>query len=175
MAGKVASSKRHVSRKSGHRSRGLILIGVLKLMKGSLFVAVGFGLLKLLHHDLYPMAVRLVEALRFDPGNAFINTILDDVSLVNDHRLRQLSVFTFAYASLDFLEGTGLVLQKTWAEYVTLALTASFLPIEILKTVNHPTWWKLLLILANLAVVLYLVWLLPKQQGAKTGKSRAES
>jgi uncharacterized membrane protein (DUF2068 family) len=155
-------------RRSRHHARGLVLIGALKLLKGTLFVALGFGLLKLLHHDLYAMAMRLVEALRFDPGNAFINTLLSELSLVNDHRLRQLSIFTFAYAALDFLEGGGLVMEKAWAEYVTLVLTASFLPIEVLKTMHHPTWWKLLLILANLAIVLYLVWLLARQNRAGT-------
>ena len=159
---------------AGHRSRGLILIGALKLLQGTLFVALGFGLLKLLHRDLYPMAMQLVEALRFDPGNTFINTMLDNLSLVDDHRLRQLSILTFAYAGLDFLEGTGLVLEKRWAEYVTLALTASFLPIEILKTIHHFTWWKLLLIGVNATIVMYLVWLLQRQEISKMGSGRAK-
>lgn len=167
MTGSRAPAARHKAGKSTRHSRGLIIIGVLKLLKGSLFVALGFGLLKLLHRDLYAIAMKLVETLRFDPGNTFIYTLLDDVSLVNDHRLRQLSLLTFAYAGLDFLEGTGLVLEKAWAEYVTLALTASFLPIEILKTIHHFTWWKLLLIVANIAIVLYLVWLLQRQQVPK--------
>ena len=164
VTGKVASPTVLAARHTGHHSRGLILIGALKLLKGLLFVALGFGLLRLLHHDLYAMAMRLVDVFRFDPDNVFVNTVLGEVALVNDHRLRELSIFTFAYASLDFLEGTGLVLEKAWGEYVTLILTASFLPIEILKTLHHPTWWKFLLILANVAVVVYLVWLLRRQE-----------
>jgi uncharacterized membrane protein (DUF2068 family) len=143
-----------------------MVIGALKVLTGMFFVAVGFGLLKLLHRDLYQLAMRVVETLRFSPENVFINTLLSDVSKVNDHRLRQLSVFTFAYAALDMIEGTGLVLRKTWAEYVTLVLTAAFLPLEILKSFHHPTWWKFLLILANAVILVYLVWLM-KQQGAK--------
>ena len=156
----MTQKKSRQGSRSSRGSRGLIVIGTLKLLKGTLFVALGFGLLKLLHRDLYPLAMRLIEILRFDPGNSFINTLLDDLSLVNDRRLRQLSVFTFAYAALDFLEGSGLVLQKAWAEYVTLVLTAAFLPLEILKSLHHPTWWKLLLILVNAAIVYYLIWLL---------------
>ncbi len=154
-----------------HRSRVLILIGVLKLCKGVLFVALGFGLLRLLHRDLYHLAMRLIDTLRFEPSNVFINTLLGDLSLVNDHRLRQLSVFTFSYAALDFLEGSGLVLEKRWAEYVTLVLTAAFLPLEMLKTYYHPTWWKFLLILVNAAIVAYLIWLLPRQQSARTARN----
>lgn len=141
------------------------MIGVLKILKGTLFVALGFGLLKLLHRDLYQLAMQLIETFRFSPGNVFINTLLGDVSRVNDHRLRELSVFTFAYAALDFIEGTGLVLQKPWAEYFTLVLTAAFLPVEILKSLHHPTWWKFLLILVNGIIVFYLLTLV-RQKGA---------
>ncbi len=166
MTRRASSSPQKTGRKAARPSRGLIVIGILKLLKGTLFVALGFGLLKLLHRDLYQLAMQLVETLRFSPGNVFINTLLGDVARVNDHRLRELSVFTFAYAALDFLEGTGLVLQKRWAEYFTLVLTAAFLPIEILKSMHHPTWWKLLLILVNGAIVFYLVWLL-RQKGTQ--------
>jgi uncharacterized membrane protein (DUF2068 family) len=161
----AAKATRSAPKRGKHHTKGLVLIGLLKLMKGTLFVALGLGLLKLLHHDLYTLAMRLVEALRFDPGNAFINTLLGQVSLLNDHRLRQLGIFALAYAALDFLEGIGLVLEKAWAEFVTLALTASFLPIEALKTVHHPTEWKFLVILANFAVVVYLAWLIFRQRG----------
>lgn len=147
--------------------RGLVLIGVLELLKGTLLLALGFGLLKLLHHDLYAMTMQLVGTLRFDPNNTFINTLLGEVSMMNDHRLWEWSAFTFACAALYFLEGIGLVLEKAWGEYVTLAVTALFLPVEVLKTMPHPTWWKLLLILANLVIVLYLAWVLRKNN-AKT-------
>jgi uncharacterized membrane protein (DUF2068 family) len=153
-----------------HRARILVLIGILKLCKGVLFVALGFGLLRLLHHDLYSMAMHLIEVLRFDPGNAFITTLLSNISWVTDARLRQLSLFTFAYAALDFIEGLGLTLEKTWAEYTTLIVTAAFLPLEIVKTLHHPTWWKLLLILANAALVGYLITLLTPPQAGQPRK-----
>ena len=56
------------------------------------------------------------------------------------------------------LEGVGLVLGKVWAEYVTLILTASFLPWEVIEIIRHVTWIKVVLLLVNLAVVIYLVF-----------------
>ena len=153
-----------------HRARILVLIGILKLCKGVLFVALGFGLLRLLHQNLYGLAMHLVEVLRFDPGNAFINSLMSNISWMTDARLRQLSLFTFAYAALDFIEGTGLALEKTWAEYTTLIVTAAFLPLEILKSLHHPTWWKLLLIVANAALVGYLITLLTPPQHTQKGQ-----
>lgn len=161
------------SRPSEHK-RWLVTIGALKLIKGAFFVAVGFGLLKMLHHDVYMVALRVVEALRFDPDRLAIAKFLEETSLVNDHRLKQLSALTFAYAALDFIEGTGLVLRKRWAEYFTLILTTAFLPLEAIHLIHHPSRWTLLVALLNVAVVAYLAWLVPAQRHASAPRPSAQ-
>ena len=50
------------------------------------------------------------------------------------------------------------MLRKIWAEYVTLILTASFLPWEMFEIFRHVTWIKIVLTLLNIAVVVYLVF-----------------
>ena len=37
-------------------------------------------------------------------------------------------------------EGIGLYLEKAWGEYLTLAITVSFLPLEIFEIVRRLTW-----------------------------------
>lgn len=144
--------------------RWLELIGVLKLVKGAFFVALGFGLLRMLHHDLYLFALQAVEALHLDPDRQAIATLLDKVTLLNDHRLKQLSAVVFIYAGLDFVEGTGLVLEKRWAEYFTLILTVALLPLEAVKLIHHPNHWTLVLLLVNILIAIYLAWLvLPRR------------
>jgi uncharacterized membrane protein (DUF2068 family) len=54
------------------------------------------------------------------------------------------------------IEGTGLVLEKVWAEYFTLILTGSFLPWELYEIIRHVTVFKIVLTLLNLAVFIYL-------------------
>jgi len=139
-------------------SRWLVLIGVLKLLKGLLFILLGVGALHLLHKDLVDALMNLIVAMRFDPENHFVNLVLEKVAMVNPHRLRELSVAIFCYAGLDIIEGTGLALEKTWAEYLTLILTASFLPWELFEIIRHVTWWKVVLLLLNTVVVIYLIF-----------------
>lgn len=147
--------------------RWLELIGVLKLVKGAFFVALGFGLLRMLHHDLYLFALQAVEALHLDPDRLVIATLLDKVTLLSDHRLKQLSAVVFIYAGLDFIEGTGLVLEKRWAEYFTLILTVALLPLEAIKLIHHPNHWTLTILLVNILIAIYLAWLvLPKRPSA---------
>ena len=138
-------------------SRWLVLIGVLKLLKALLFVLLGVGALKLLHKDLVDVLTRLIVGLRFDPENHFINLLLEKVALISPHRLKEISLAIFLYAGLDVIEGTGLVLEKVWAEYFTLILTASFLPWELFEIIRHITWLKVVLLTLNLLVLVYLV------------------
>ncbi|MHB8389248.1 MAG: DUF2127 domain-containing protein [Acidobacteriaceae bacterium] len=149
------------------RHRWLELIGVLKLLKGAFFVALGFGLLRMIHRDLYMFALQMVEALHLDPDRIAIARLLEKASLLNVHRLKQLSALVFIYAALDFIEGTGLVLEKRWAEYFTLVLTVALLPLEAIKLIHHPNHWTLFLLLANILIVIYLAWLiLPRRPSA---------
>jgi uncharacterized membrane protein (DUF2068 family) len=134
----------------------IVAIGVLHLLKAMLFFLLGIGALKLLHKDLMDVATHFIVDLRFDPEGKFVNLVLDKLSLIDTHRLKQISIVIFAYASLDAIEGVGLVMRKRWAEYITLALTASFLPWELYEIIRHVTWLKIGLTLINLAVVVYL-------------------
>lgn len=141
------------------RHRWLELIGLLKLLQCAFFVAMGFGLLRMLHHDVYMFALQAVETLHLDPDRLMIARLLDKVSLVTDHRLKQLSALVFLYASLDCVEGVGLMLEKRWAEFLTLGLTVALLPFELFKLIQHPNHWTLLIFLINIAIAVYLAWL----------------
>ena len=149
----VEQLKKH----AGHDS-GLVIIGVFKLLKGLLFVLLGIGALKLVHRDIVDMLTHWLMDMRFDPESRFVNLVLDKAAMIDAHRLRQISIAIFCYAGLDFIEGTGLVLEKTWAEFLTLTLTASFLPWEFFEMLRRPTWVKAGLTLVNVVVVVYLVF-----------------
>lgn len=141
------------------RHRWLELIGFLKLLKGAFFVAVAVGLLQMLHRDIYLFALQAVQALHLDPERQLISSLLDKISLITDHRLRQLSTLVFLYAGVDFIEGIGLILEKRWAEYFTLILTIALLPLEVFKLAHHPNHWTVSILIANILIVIYLFWL----------------
>jgi uncharacterized membrane protein (DUF2068 family) len=155
------------------RNRWLIAIGVLKLLKAALFVSMGFGVIKLLHKDVADVLLRAFMALRFDPENRIVNMLLEKSALLSPHRLKEISYAIFLYAALDTIEGTGLVLEKVWAEYFTLLLTGCFLPWEFYEIIRRVTMWKIVLILLNLAVFIYLFKVVQEKvrrhRQAKTG------
>jgi uncharacterized membrane protein (DUF2068 family) len=149
-----------------HRDRGLLLIGLFKLGKAILFFALGLGAVHLLHKDIGDEVMRLATALKFDPESKFVTLLLDKADLIDAHRLKQISLATFAYSALALTEGVGLMLEKVWAEYLTLCLTVSFLPWELYELARQPNLFRLSLLLINLAVLAYLVWLLRRKKVA---------
>ena len=154
------------------RNRWLELIAVYKLLQAALLVSVGVGALKLLHKDVADELTNLAMALRMNPEGRLVGFLLDKASLLDDHRLRQISLFLFGYAFLGLLEGLGLILEKVWAEYLTAIITASFLPFEIFELMHRVTWLRIGLLVVNLAVLAYLVGHLIRSKTAKGSKSR---
>ncbi|MBT9332940.1 DUF2127 domain-containing protein [Paracidobacterium acidisoli] len=147
-------------RSSSVHDKWLIAIGVYKLVEATLFVLLGIGAVKLLlrRADLVDVATHFINVLRFNSEGRLVNLILERVAMIDPHRLRQISAVIFGYAALHATEGIGLVLQKAWAEYVTIILTASFLPWEFWEMHRHLTWMKAGVTAVNVLVVVYLVF-----------------
>jgi uncharacterized membrane protein (DUF2068 family) len=134
----------------------LLLIGLFKLVKGVSLLIVAFGLLRLLHRDVAEVTQHWIEFLRVDPENRFIHRALTKVLRVTPKQLKELSAGTLVYAAIFLTEGTGLLLRKHWAEYMTLISTGLFIPLEIYEIHRHFTMVKLVVTLVNALIVWYL-------------------
>ena len=135
----------------------LFLIGLFKLFKAALLIAVGIGAVKFLHKDLSSTVLHWVQVLRVDPDSRYIRGTLVRIFRVTPKQLRELSAGTFIYAALFLTEGTGLLLRKHWAEYFTIITTALFIPLEIYELFRHFTVTKLVVTGINVLIVWYLV------------------
>jgi uncharacterized membrane protein (DUF2068 family) len=147
--------------------RGLLLIGVLKLLKGLSLIVAGIGLLSLLHRDAADTIRHWIEYVRIDPHDRLIDHLLEKVAGVSHRTLRRLGVGTLLYAAVFCTEGVGLLMAKHWAEYLTAGVTASFLPIEAYELIRHPSPVKAVVILVNVAVVIYLVIEIRRDRAAR--------
>ena len=140
----------------GSTSRWILLIGAFKIVKGLLLVATGIGALRLLHKDVAQVIAHWIEVLRVDPDNRYIHALLTRALNISDRTLKEISAGTLTYAALFLTEGGGLLFRKRWAEYFTIIVTTSLLPIELYELIRHPTVAKTVVILVNLAIVAYL-------------------
>ena len=150
-----------------HSSRGLWLIAAFKLFKGFALLAVAIGALKLLHKDVASEAEHWINYLRVDPHNRYISKLLAKLGLLDDRKLKALSVGTFFYSALQITEGIGLALKRRWAEYLTIVSTASLLPLEVLEIARRVSFARIALFLVNIAVVGYLIIEVRKEQNVE--------
>ena len=157
---------------SGLRSHDqwLVLIALFKFAQALLFIAIGVGARRLLHKDIGDELYALADHLRFDPESRFVNFILEKATLVHDEQLRRIGFVAFCYAGLGIAEGIGLYLEKMWGEFLTLAITASFLPWEIFEVYRRLTWPRISLLTINILVFLYLIKLIT-DRGRQTARS----
>ncbi|GAC1317809.1 MAG: DUF2127 domain-containing protein [Thermoleophilaceae bacterium] len=63
-----------------------------------------------------------------------------------------------AYALLEGIEAVGLWLQKRWAEYLTFVATTALLPLEVIELSHKLTPTKVIALIINVAVVIYLIY-----------------
>jgi len=142
----------------------LTLIGAFKLLKGTLLLLIAVGAHHLLHKNVEGVAVHWIQHFRADPNSKYLHKLLAKLLGVTDKKLELLSVGTFIYGSLFLVEGIGLVMQKTWAEYLTIFTTGGLIPLEIYEIFHHVRVIKIVVFLINLAIVAYLVIRLKRQR-----------
>jgi uncharacterized membrane protein (DUF2068 family) len=153
-----ATAPRKTSKQSAKEPFSFViwLIGVFKLVKALLLIAVGIGALRFLHKDPAATVLHWADVLRVDPGNRFVHRILVKIFRVTPKQLQELSVGTFIYAGLFATEGLGLLLRKHWAEYFVIITTGLLIPLEVYELGRHFTAVKLAVTVVNVLIVWYL-------------------
>lgn len=139
-------------------TRLIRLIALFKLLKAVLLITVGLGVLHLLHTDVASVLAHWVKVLGLDPGGRYIDRVLQEAVALTPSTIKGLGVGSFFYAALFLTEGIGLWLLKRWAEWFTVIVTSSLVPVEIYEIFRRPTVLKVLLLIVNIGVAGFLLY-----------------
>ncbi|MGH7581744.1 MAG: DUF2127 domain-containing protein [Gemmatimonadales bacterium] len=140
------------------RDRVLEVIAVYKFVKATLLTALGLGALQLIRYDLSEQARMLFDMLGSSVDVVPVLRVLRDLRALGPEQLRLVGAGAFLYAGLFLTEGIGLWRERRWAEYLTVVATASFIPFEVFELSQRITWPRIGALVANGAVVLYLIY-----------------
>ncbi len=149
------------------REHPLFWIGAFKLIKAALLVLVAVEAFRLIHRDLGASVMQWVSTLHLDPDGQRLHGLLTRIFAVTPEQLRKIGLGASIYAGLLAAEGGGLLLRKHWAEWLTVGATASFIPFEAYELFHGVTPLRVLAVVVNAGIVLYLWTRIRERRGPR--------
>jgi uncharacterized membrane protein (DUF2068 family) len=147
-----------MARITGRHDRILLLIALFRFGKAALLIAAGFAAFELLRPGATQHVAQWVAEMPMETEQRLGQQALEWILRGGPRRVQLLGVSAFAYATLFIVEGTGLWLQRPWAEYLTIIAGSSLLPFEIYAAVHRTTPLRVAVLVTNIAIVIYLLW-----------------
>lgn len=135
------------------RDRLITLIGVLKLAKALVLVAAAVSVLASLHSGVRDW----LKELAAGSGRELVTHSIASLTSYGPHRVEAIAFGLFLYAALFTVEGIGLLKGKLWAEWLTLIITASFIPLEVYELIHERSAMKAAVLVMNILIVIYLI------------------
>jgi len=139
---------------------GLRMVATLEAVKGAVVLAAGLGLLSLLHRNVAELAEQLLRFSHLNPASKYPRIFLDAAAQTTDARLWWLAAGAGAYAAVRFAEAYGLWHGRAWAEWLALAGSGLYVPVELYHLSHGFSWLMIVVLATNLAVVGYMAYAL---------------
>ncbi len=133
-------------------------IALYKLLKVVLLLLAAYGEIRL--HDATLSAKILSWASARPQGleHEVVTRALVWLSGLSESGVHKLRLLTLTYATVFAVEGVGLWMQRRWAEWLTVVITASLIPFEFWELIHSPSIGACVVIAANMLIVGYLYW-----------------
>jgi uncharacterized membrane protein (DUF2068 family) len=141
--------------------KGVRTVATLEFTKGIVVVLAGLGAFSMRHKDVWGVAESFLDFLNVSPHHhhRFFGVFVALVHRVSDVRLWKIAVVAAIYVTLRFIEAYGLWHIRPWAEWLAFASGAVYIPFEAADLLRRSTWFRWLVIVVNLGIVLYMLML----------------
>lgn len=134
----------------------LKFIIVYKTFMGIIELALTVFVLRLVGEDLSLVGTRLAEFLHLNTANKYIDEAIRGLGMIEPSTVVFLAVLIFMTAAFNLVEAYGLHIRRRWAEWLTVASTATYIPFEAYILINKFSAIKLGVLILNILIVYYL-------------------
>jgi uncharacterized membrane protein (DUF2068 family) len=141
------------------QAKVLRAVASVELTKGLVVLLAAFGALSLVHRDAWDVAFSLLHLLHINHQHHYAQVFLELANGVTDRTLLLVAAGAATYSSMRFVEAYGLWRQRAWAEWFAFVSGAIYLPFEVHELYRRPTLIKVVILVVNLAIVLYMLYL----------------
>lgn len=139
--------------------KGVRTVATIEFIKGVVVVLAGLGLFSMRNRDIWGIAESFLEFFHVNPYHHYVGIFIDLVYKVSDVRMWKLATAASVYTILRFVEAYGLWYALPWAEWLAFASGTIYIPFEVIDLIHKPTWFRLLVLVVNLIIVLYMLYL----------------
>ena len=141
------------------RSRSASLlpwIVAFKAFKAILLTALGLVALSTIHRDPVDLVVQIATAVHLPVTSRLFDRAVTPALRATPKNEVAVAATAFGYAFVLGMEGIGLYLRRSWARWFTIGTTSSLIPLEVYEIVREPRLLRVLVLLLNAVVVVYL-------------------
>ncbi|MFL6241340.1 MAG: DUF2127 domain-containing protein [Actinomycetes bacterium] len=114
--------------------------------------------LRHLFEKAIPRAKPLADLFNYDLDKSPTVQHLRHLLNSKPHTLHLVLAFLIVYGVVEVAEAVGLWSLKRWGEYVAVVGTSLFLPLEIYELTDKVSYLKIVALVINLALVVYLLF-----------------
>lgn len=105
-----------------------------------------------------PLLKPLADQIGWNVNQSAIVRTVNEAFTLSPTVLTCLAALLAGYAVLQAAEAVGLWLVRRWGEYLAVVATSVFLPLEVYELSERVTVLRLLALVVNVVIVVWLVW-----------------
>lgn len=147
--------------------RALALIAAFKFVKSAALIGLAIVLFRLRDPNEVTHLAAWLGTFPVTTGHEFVGRAMRWMLGLDAHTIGLFAIVALTYAVLYAVEGVGLWLNTDWAKYLTVVTTCLFIPLEIWEIARRFAPMKVLALVINIVIVVYLIWLLRQEIEAK--------
>lgn len=144
----------------------LRLLAVLRAVEGTAWLVVGITAM-VVHKRVpeflsvlkqaFPALEPVTQNIGWNIEKSWLARMVDRWGEINPDTIILLGLALAALGLVKYAEAIGLWLAKRWGEYLAVIATAAFIPLEIYELMEHVSAFKIVLLLINVAAVVWLI------------------
>jgi uncharacterized membrane protein (DUF2068 family) len=156
---KINLQKMHPTIQDYKHIKGVRTVATLEFIKGMVVALAGLGVFTMRHQDIWGITESFLEYFHVNPYHYYVGIFIDLVYRISDIHLWKIAVLAAVYVTLRFVEAYGLWYIRPWAEWLAIASGSIYVPFEVADLLRRPDLFRLLVIVINVGIVLYMMWL----------------